>query len=108
MSVVCSASKHYSAGKTIAGFIAAGGRKHVSPATCLHILASIETLHARCETSSHHTSHLITHLNEFIKSNEIMANIIYTEPTDVFVVRIIMYTTSTVCYIIWQRRYTYL
>jgi cystathionine beta-lyase/cystathionine gamma-synthase len=102
MSVVCSASKHYSAGKTIAGFIAAGGRKHVSriltiyrtvgyhvnPATCVHILASIETLHTRCEASSNHTSHLVTHLNKFIKSNEIMANIIYTEPTDVFVVRI--------------------
>lgn len=102
MSVVCSASKHYSAGKTIAGFIVAGGRKqiskilkvcktvgyHVSPFICTHISASIDTLSDRCKTSSNHTLNLVKHLNKFIESNKIMASVLHVEPTDVFVVRI--------------------
>ena len=100
ITVVCSASKHYSAGQAIGGFAAFGNNKmmscaisvstsvgyHTTPATCRLISTAVETLAHRCSASSAAAKDLAADLASFITAKSLAAQVMHVEPSDLFLV----------------------
>lgn len=100
ITVACSASKHYSAGETIAGFAVYGNKKmvscainvstsvgyHTTPKTCRLILSALESLSDRCTASSAAAKTLSARLGDYITKNSLAARVLHVEPADVFLV----------------------